>query len=289
MFLLLLASLMLFWRPGFGEGVLQAQQAKKSEKSKAGMKKAADASEKDSEDAAEVDSKSAKKMKIRKRKSAAFELSALIDTATYTTPNGKVTGDKVSVPPFRVLLRKAGLENYPCSDCHEDEAANPRERKLSEEHDTITLDHGGGRFWCLTCHGTKTKDTFSSLKGKSIDFDNAFEVCGQCHFQRQRDWYFGGHGKRVGAWRQPREVPRTYDALGVKDRKTIGSWKSPRIVFSCPACHDPHSPKIKPFQPSPPPKVRKGLLPRGKRRDAHPPIWERFGEAANSHPSPKGH
>ncbi len=188
-----------------------------------------------------------------------------------------------SVPPFRVLRRKGSLENYPCSDCHEDEVANPKERELTEEHEDVTLDHGQGRFWCLTCHGTPTKDALSSLKGKPIDFDFAFALCGRCHFQRQKDWYFGGHGKRVGAWRKPRETPLTYDKLKVEDRATIGRWNGPRVILSCPACHDPHSPSIKPYLTSPPPKVRKGLLPRGKRAKAHLPLWERYQESTKGH------
>lgn len=195
-----------------------------------------------------------------------------------------VRGQSISsVSPFRVLRRKGALENFPCSDCHEDEAANPRERELTEEHEDISLDHGQGRFWCLTCHGTATKDTLSSLKGKPIDFNFAFVLCGQCHFQRQKDWYFGGHGKRVGAWPKPREAPLTHDRLKVKNRALIGTWKGPRVILSCPACHDPHSPSIKPYLASPPPKVRQGLLPRVKRAKVHLPPWERYRK------SPKGH
>lgn len=196
------------------------------------------------------------------------------------TARGQTTS---SVPPFRVLRRKESLENYPCSDCHEDEAPNPKERKLTEEHEDVTLDHGQGQFWCLTCHGTLIKDALSSLKGKPIDFDFAFALCGQCHFQRQKDWYFGAHGKRAGAWRKPREAPLTHDKLKVKDRATIGSWKGPRVILSCPACHDPHSPSIKPFFTSPPPKVRKGLLPRGKRAKVHVSLWERYEQSSKGH------
>ena len=157
----------------------------------------------------------------------------------------------LDAPTFTVPLRKEDLEYYPCAECHEDEPGNPKERILEEEHEDVRLEHGGGRFWCLTCHGSKDKNTLTSLKGLAIDFDQAFLLCGQCHFQRQKDWYFGGHGKR------------------------IGTWQKPRVIYSCPKCHDPHSPSIKPFVPAPPPLARAGLrrpiaVPRHKRK-----LWER--------------
>ena len=189
------------------------------------------------------------------------------------TRGGRTIAD---APPFRVVRRKENLENYPCSDCHEDEPANPRERKLTEEHEDIVLEHGQGRFWCLTCHGTKDKDALASLKGKPIDFDFAFALCGQCHFQRQKDWYFGAHGKRMGAWPKPREIPATYDKLSVTGRDRIGRWQGTRVIMSCPACHDSHSPSIKPYRASPPPKPRMGLSARKNPLERHPPVWERL-------------
>ncbi len=157
----------------------------------------------------------------------------------------------LDAPAFTVPLRKENLEYYPCAECHEEEPGNPKERVLEDEHEDLLLEHGGGRYWCLTCHGSKDKNTLTSLKGLPIDFDQAFLLCGQCHFQRQKDWYFGGHGKR------------------------IGTWQKPRVIYSCPECHDPHSPSIKPFKPVPPPLVRSGLrrvtaVPEYKRKP-----WER--------------
>lgn len=182
----------------------------------------------------------------------------------------------LDAPPFKVWRRKTQLEYFPCSDCHEEEVTNPKERKLTEEHEDIVLQHGQGRFWCLTCHGTPNKDALSSLKGKPIDFDHAFALCGQCHFQRQKDWYFGGHGKRAGAWPDPRKIPLLRTELKVEDRERIGTWRGTRVLLSCPACHNPHSPSIKPYRPSPPPTVRKGLKHREKYEIGHPPIWVRL-------------
>ena len=163
------------------------------------------------------------------------------------------------IKPFTGRARTEVLDDYPCADCHEDEPGNRRERELTEEHEDKQLDHGGGRFWCLTCHGSKDKNTLSSLKDKAISFDKPFILCGQCHFQRQKDWYMGGHGKRISGWR------------------------GPRTVKVCTECHDPHSPSIKPFKPSPPPLVRKGLLRREFSREGHQAVWVRAARSKVGH------
>ncbi|MGK5094828.1 hypothetical protein WDW89_22810 [Deltaproteobacteria bacterium TL4] len=144
--------------------------------------------------------------------------------------------------PFRVPPRKeTQLEAFPCSDCHEDDEINiDKERKLTEEHQSIVLDHGGGRFWCLTCHNLKNMNYLRSLKDKEIDFNQSYLLCGQCHSPRQKDWFLGAHGKRVS------------------------TWTGERIILLCTECHNPHSPYIKPKQPDPPPKKHKGVLPMDK-------------------------
>ena len=155
-------------------------------------------------------------------------------------------------PAFKVKLRKESqLESYPCMDCHEDEETNLEIRELEEEHDELTLEHGGERFWCLTCHQPGNRDYLRSLKNNAIDFDQSYRLCGQCHFQRQKDWFFGAHGKRMG------------------------NWLGERILYLCTECHDPHSPSIKPIKPNPPPKVRKGLVfvPNGTHLKAK--VWEK--------------
>jgi len=195
-----------------------------------------------------------------------------------------VRGETIlDAPPFQVLQRTDVLEMYPCADCHEGEPVNHKERQLKDEHEAIVLEHGSGRFWCLTCHGSPNKSTLTSLKGAPIDFNQAYILCGQCHFQRQKDWYFGGHGKRVGAIaegvaRIPEEVPVAAADLKVEERDEIGTWEGERALLSCPACHDPHSPSIKPFKPAPPPQVRKGLKPARLKPHEPEPVWVRLGE-----------
>jgi hypothetical protein len=179
-------------------------------------------------------------------------------------------------PPFTTTERAEGLEFYPCSACHEGEVANRRVRALEEEHDTLIFEHGGGRFWCYdACHNPDDMDSLVSLRGKPIAFDQAYLLCGQCHFQRQKDYYFGGHGRRAGAWPIPREVPVTHEEMGVSEREALGSWKSgERHLQLCTDCHDAHSPSIKPYKPSPPPPVRRGLKRKTVEAVVNVPIWE---------------
>lgn len=142
-------------------------------------------------------------------------------------------------PPMSVKSRIEVLSEgdyYPCSDCHdESQPPNPEVRELEDDHDTIALRHGKGQFWCLTCHNKDNRDELVSLKGKSISFDESFLLCGQCHFQRQKDFFFGGHGKRVE------------------------SWQGEKVLTPCTECHNPHSPSFKPRKPFAAPRVRKGL------------------------------
>lgn len=204
------------------------------------------------------------------------------ETAPIVIQGKTVRGQTISeAPVFVVPPRKELLEMYPCSDCHEDEPVNAKERVLEDMHEDIMLVHGSGRFWCLTCHDMKN-NALLSLKGKPIDFDEAYILCGQCHFQRQKDWYFGGHGKRMGAWREPGKIPRVYDSLKVVDRQKIGKWRGRRIILSCPECHNPHAPAIKPFKPSPPPKPRKGLKRSIKEPIIHKKVWDILAEEKES-------
>ena len=141
------------------------------------------------------------------------------------------------VTPFSVDPREGELESFPCTDCHDndEQMPNPKVRTMEEDHEDIKLVHGGGRFWCLTCHSEKNRDSLVSLKNQPISFDESYLLCGQCHFQQQQDFFYGGHGKRKGNWRG--------------DRK----------LTACTECHNPHVPQIKDRKPVASPKVRSGL------------------------------
>ncbi len=168
-------------------------------------------------------------------------------------PMEEILSFEKHAPAFMVKLRKEEeLDAFPCMDCHEDEEPNPTERELEEDHEDLVLEHGGGRFWCITCHHLEQRDYLTSLKNKRIDFDQSYRLCGQCHFQRQKDWFFGGHGKRVG------------------------NWKGDRELYLCTECHNPHSPAIEPIPPNPPPKVRKGLEYVPTKHHKHVNVWEKY-------------
>ena len=85
------------------------------------------------------------------------------------------------------------------------------------------------------CHQAKASSFLRASRGEKVELDKAYLVCGRCHPDRLKDWYFGAHGKRVA------------------------SWHGERILYNCTACHDPHDPGIKPRKPQPPPTVRIGL------------------------------
>lgn len=137
-------------------------------------------------------------------------------------------------PAVEVVPRKDKLFFYPCTQCHRFLEPNPDVRDLAAPHDVV-LDHGRGRIWCLSCHSLEDRDNLRTLLDEPVDFDAAYLVCGGCHANRQKDWYFGAHGKRVANWQGEHEL------------------------YNCTHCHDPHSPAIKARAPQPPPPVRAGL------------------------------
>jgi len=190
------------------------------------------------------------------------------------TARGQMIAD---APTFKVVPREDRIRRFPCTKCHDNKFVDGRVRALEEEHTRLTFEHGGGRFWCYdACHKGTDMDNLVSLRGRPISYDESYKVCGQCHFQRL-DWFFGGHGKRQGAWEDQREIPVTADELKVEDRDQIGRWAGERVILNCTECHDAHSPSIKPFEPSPPPKVRSGLSRRPAPPEMHLKIWELLG------------
>lgn len=157
-------------------------------------------------------------------------------------------------PAFEVVARRDDLFFYPCDQCHEFMEASDEVRELDAPHD-VELEHGNGRMWCIQCHSMVDRNTLWTLLREPVDFDEAYIVCGGCHANRQRDWYYGAHGKRVGG------------------------WTGERVVYNCTHCHDPHSPSIKPREPAPAPPVRAGLEPQHGARHEPSQVWERYAES----------
>lgn len=73
---------------------------------------------------------------------------------------------------------------------------------------------------CRSCHDATDLGVLRLNDGTSVGFDHAYRVCAQCHFEQGRDWIGGAHGKRLAA------------------------WTGTRVILSCPACHNPHAPRI---------------------------------------------
>ncbi len=130
----------------------------------------------------------------------------------------------VEQPPFTEGI-------FPCSDCHAYFDPNPERRQLADMHDDISamFDHDSENRWCLDCHDINHRDSLRLASGKLLDFKESYNLCGQCHGEKLRDWKVGVHGKRTGEWNGKKEY------------------------LLCVHCHNPHSPKFKKLTPMPPP------------------------------------
>lgn len=131
---------------------------------------------------------------------------------------------QVPKPPF-----SEGI--FPCSSCHDGKSMKPdlRRRELTGMHGDIALKHGADNRWCLDCHDPLDRDRLRLASGERIGFEVSYQLCGQCHGDKFRDWRVGVHGKRTG------------------------SWNGPKQYLLCVHCHDPHSPRFKPVKPMAPP------------------------------------
>ena len=152
-------------------------------------------------------------------------------------------------PPASTLSRKDELFFFPCGQCHDAMDPDPEIRELDAPHDS-DLNHGRGRLWCSSCHHMTDRDMLRTLLDEPVDFDQAYLVCGGCHFEQQKDWHHGAHGKR-------RE-----------------NWRGERILMSCPDCHNPHSPALEARAPMAAPPVRPGLERADHEKHEPARVWE---------------
>ena len=173
----------------------------------------------------------------------ALSESPATQTAGVAEPN-----TATEVANYTVVSRKPDINFFPCSQCHDYLPPNPTQRELFTPHQS-TLDHGGNRFWCLTCHDQEKRDNLRRVDGTLLEIDNAPELCASCHMARYRDWKGGAHGKR------------------------IGNWQGERVLLACPQCHNPHSPTIKPRAPQKPPPVRRDLERPEVEEHGAVPVW----------------
>jgi len=144
-----------------------------------------------------------------------------VPLARQVTEDSVLAKDEYQGGPFRVLSRKKHIERFACSRCHTGKPVTARQG-LEETHGNILLNHGlsGQALSCIDCHHKEDRDFLEDKKGRKIDFDHSYQLCGQCHFRQKRDWLGGGHGKRVA------------------------NWGGERVIYNCTTCHDPHSPRF---------------------------------------------
>lgn len=123
---------------------------------------------------------------------------------------------------FYTQTRKDKIKRFKCSACHNNKPVNMA-NAANISHADININHGekDNLLSCDTCHNKKERDNLITSKGKSIDIDHVYNLCGQCHFRQKKDWIGGAHGKRI-----------TY-------------WAGERVVKNCTSCHNPHSPLLK--------------------------------------------
>jgi len=120
---------------------------------------------------------------------------------------------------FLIPERKSQIKSYACTECHTKSLSQMQSKNLKKAHWNISLDHANENTMnCTTCHDGKNMDNLISITGKSIDYNNSYNLCNQCHTKQFEDWKGGAHGKR------------------------IGGWAPPRASMTCVNCHDPHKP-----------------------------------------------
>ena len=123
-------------------------------------------------------------------------------------------------PPALVEERATALPTFPCTQCHAGREPDTRERALTDFHTRVDLRHGSTGGWCYRCHSKDEPDRLHLVDGRLVTFDEAYEVCGQCHGDKMRDWREGIHGL------------------------TTGQWSGQKYKRSCTSCHNPHRPKF---------------------------------------------
>lgn len=147
--------------------------------------------------------------------------------ATPAAPPAAIPAQlKVEVPPPPF---SEGV--FPCTDCHDNKDLKPNRirRQLKDAHDDIVLKHDEEHRWCLDCHDADNRDQLHLASGQPVPFDESYQVCGQCHGEKYRDWRAGVHGRRVGY------------------------WNGAKSYLLCVHCHSPHQPHFKALAPKPAP------------------------------------
>lgn len=129
---------------------------------------------------------------------------------------------------FLIPERKSQIKSYACTECHTKDLDQMQNLKDSKKaHWDISINHADDKTMnCKTCHNANNIDDLKSITGASIDFNNSYLLCSQCHSKQFDDWKGGAHGKQ------------------------IQSWAPPRASMTCVNCHNPHDPHFESKWPS---------------------------------------
>ncbi len=137
---------------------------------------------------------------------------------------------------FNVVPREGYIKLFPCSRCHEHKKELSRKKKFTQlnfekmkKHTELTYKHMAEVTNCFLCHDRENPDRLVMLDGVVQSYNNATELCGQCHGLRLKKWKENMHGFQSGGW-------------NVKQEK-----------YACTHCHEPHNPKFKPMESRPAP------------------------------------
>jgi ferredoxin len=123
-----------------------------------------------------------------------------------------------------------------CGTCHGPspaEAIAAADGPEADVHAHIEVAHGG--LTCNACHDPEDRTALRLADGARRAFDEAMDLCAQCHGPQSRDYRNGSHGGMNGYW-DLRRGPRTRN--------------------HCVDCHAPHAPAVLPVQPVLPPRDR---------------------------------
>lgn len=117
---------------------------------------------------------------------------------------------------FYVRERHSQLPN--CSVCHT--GGDIRTQGDGQQaHWDIQLQHSKAMN-CQTCHDVEQPQALK-FGDQRVSMDHSYQLCSSCHFQQEKDFRIGAHGKR------------------------LTGWAKPRVVKNCTECHDPHQPHFK--------------------------------------------
>jgi len=149
---------------------------------------------------------------------------------------------KATVPPpqqnVTVVAREGRIVDFPCSKCHDKVVPSEMSNDGAKKHKDIALDHYPGMNQCQLCHDPNNMDQLKRITLEPVSFDVSYEICGQCHGEKIRDWKIGAHGK------------------------TVGGWMGEAQKLSCAGCHNPHTPRRPKMQALAPPPFPAGGIPK---------------------------